>query len=65
MPENALSKLISAAQLSRKLGGNPKARTILKHARNGWIPCLKLGKKIVRFDFEKVKAKMDENSKPK
>jgi hypothetical protein len=56
---------LTASQLSKRLGGKPTARTLLAHARNGWIPSLKSGKRVVRFDLEAVKAKMNENGRPK
>lgn len=63
MPETA-SNLLTAAELSAKLGNRPTAKTLMIHARKGWIPSLLVGRNR-RFDWEKVAAKMEEDAKPK
>lgn len=63
MAEDAPTETLTAEQLSQALGGKPTARTLLAHARNRWIPCLKSGQRVVRFNLADVRAKMKENAK--
>ena len=44
--------LLTASQLSQQI--NISAYTILKYARIGTIPCIRYGRKIVRFELNAV-----------
>lgn len=63
MPE-ATEELLTAEELSSKLKGRLKPRTLRKQARDGWIPGRRIGKAWF-FKWSEVDAKMNENGRPK
>lgn len=50
--------LLTAEQLSEKLGGKPTRETLLDWARRRMIPCKRIGSRFLRFVEEDVRLAM-------
>ena len=55
--------LLTAAQVSELLGGIP-AKTILQYARDGRLPCLRIGKHV-RFIRSEIDRTLDAQRHPR
>jgi excisionase family DNA binding protein len=56
-----MDKLLTPQEVADRLG--VKATTVLNMALDGRIPRVKLGRRIVRFEWDKVKAALDATQK--
>lgn len=62
--QKTAKELLTARELAKALKGRRTPATLLKWARDGWIPSMKSGK-LVLFDLDAVLEKMKENGTPK
>lgn len=56
--------LLTAEELAEKFGNRKTPRTLVEHAKKGWIPGILLGKTWM-FDYDEVLAAMKSNARPK
>lgn len=52
-------KLITAKQLAASIGGDVTARVILRWARKKVIPCIRINKRVVKFNMDAVRKKLE------
>lgn len=52
MPE---MNLVSAKDIAESLGSGITERAVLRWARQDRIPCVRINKRVVRFDVDEVK----------
>jgi hypothetical protein len=57
------ANLITAKELAARFGNRKAPRTLVEHAKKGWIPAVLLGKTWM-FDYDDVLAAMKQNAKP-
>lgn len=62
--QQSAPKLLNAAELAAALGNRKTPRTLVIHARRGWIPGRLLGKTWL-FELDAVMVAMEANTKPK
>ncbi len=50
-----LESLVSAKTVAKMCGGGITSRTIIRWAKLKRIPCVRINKRVVRFDIEEVR----------